>query len=422
MTRTATVGSPSLMRQLNLSSALTVIRMNGPLPRPELARLTGLSMPTVKQLVDRLLAQGFVEEVEPPHDDDLPRRPGPRARYIAFRATLGHVLGIDIGAHHTVAKLADLSGSVLSTARLVHNKPADRQTVLAAIRASVNQVLADAGLQRGELSAMVVGTPGVVDPHSGRLSLAPQIAGWDGVVLRRELADLVDCPIVPENETHLSLLAEQWIGAASNHRNVVYVQLGIGIGAAILIDGRVYRGSRGAAGEIAYLVAETDNGQPRESEVGPFEWFAGGDAFRRQGVLAAMGEHGGLLLSLAGGDPEAVTAKVVFDAAVAGDSAALDVVKPILQRIGREVANIASILNPGLVLIGGGLANAGDSILVPIQQAVARFTPRPPCVQLSTLGGDGTVMGAIRRAIDIADQATFSFIPTTDRQSEDALP
>lgn len=420
MTRRATVGSPSLMRQLNLSSVLTVIRSKGPLPRPEIARITGLSTPTVKQIVDLLLAQRYVEEIDPPVDGELAKRPGPRARYISFRATLGYVLAVDAGAHHTVAKLSDLSGSVLSTARLVHRGPASRQSVLAAIRTSVDKVLTDSGLQHSDIRAMVIGTPGVVDPHTGEVSLAPQIADWDGIVLRLELADLVEGPIVVENETHLSLLAEQWIGAASSYLNVVYVQLGIGIGAAIMIDGRLYRGSSGAAGEIAYLVTAADLDQPPESAAGPFEWFAGGDAFRRRGAMAAEGERGARLLALAGGDPEAVTAQVVLEAAAAGDAAALEVATTILERLGREVANIASILNPELILVGGGLANAGESVLAPIREAVARFAPRPTLVELSELGGDGTVLGAIRRAIDIADQETFSFISTTESQTEEA--
>lgn len=414
MARTATAGSPSLMRQLNLASVLSVIRAQGPLPRPEIARATGLSMPTVKQLVDLLLAKGYVDEVDPPTDGNLPRRPGPRPRFISFRATLGYVLAVDAGADNTVAKLADLSGSVISTARVVHQEPADRHAVLDAIRASVDEVLGDSGVQRSDIRAMVIGTPGVVDPRTGQISLAPQIADWDGISLRSELSDIAECPIVVENEAHLSLLAEQWIGAARNYLNVVYVQLGIGIGAAILIDGRLYRGSSGAAGEIAYLVADADVNQPRESAAGPFEWFAGGDAFRRRGAMAAIGERGAMLLSLAGGDPDAVTAQIVFDAAAVGDAAALDVATAILERLGREVANIASILNPDLILLGGGIANAGQIVLGPIREAVARFAPRPPAVQLSDLGGDGTVFGAIRRAIDIADEATFSFIAATE--------
>ena len=420
MAKAMATGSPSLMRQLNLTSVLSVIREQGPLPRPELARATGLSMPTVKQLVDVLMAKGYVEEVDPPAGIDSPRRPGPRARFVSFRATFGYVLAVDVGAHNTVAKLADLSGSVVSTARVVHPERADRSAVLHAIRTSVDHVYADSGVQPGDVRAMVIGTPGVVDPRTGEVTLAPQIAQWDGIDLRSQLSDIIHFPIVVENEAHLSLLAEQWIGAAHKHLNVVYIQLGIGIGAAILIDGRLYRGSSGAAGEIAYLVTDADVDQPHESAAGPFEWFAGGDAFRRRGAMAAIGGRGATLLSLAGGDPEAVTAQIVFDAAATGDAAALDVATSILERLGREVANIASILNPDLILLGGGIAKAGDMVLRPIREAVARFAPRPPPVHLSDLGGDGAVLGAIRRAMDIADEATFSFMATPESYSEEA--
>lgn len=413
MATTTPAGSPSLMRQLNLAAVLTVIRSQGPMPRPELARATGLSMPTVKQLVEVLLAKGYVDEIDPPADTGLPRRPGPRARFIRFRATLGYVLGVDVGAYSTVAKLADLSGTVVGTSRVVHYEAAGRHTVLASIRSLVDTLLAESGVQLGDVRAMVIGTPGVVDPKTGDISLAPQIAQWDGVNLGSELSEMIGCPIVVENEAHLSLLAEQWIGAARNFLNVVYIQLGIGIGAAIIIDGRLYRGGSGAAGEIAYVATDSDVDQPRDSAAGPFEWSAGGDAFRRRGALAATGPGGELLLKMAGGDPESVTAQIVFDAAAAGDPAALEVTTPILERLGRGVANMASILDPDLVLLGGGIANAGETVLGPVREAVARFSPRPTEVQLSHLGSDGTVLGAIRRAVDVADEATFSFTPTT---------
>lgn len=413
MSHPITAGSPSLMRQLNLASVLKVVRTQGPIPRPELARVTGLSMPTVKQLVEVLAARGYVEEIDPPADAELPRRPGPRARLISFRATLGYVLAVDVGAYNTVAKLADLSGSVVSSARSVHLEPADRDAALAAIRSSANSLLAESGVQCSDVRAVVIGTPGVVDPQTGAISLAPQITNWDGVDLGAELSGMFGCPVAVENEAHLSLIAEQWIGAARSYLNVVYIQLGIGIGAAILIDGHLYRGGSGAAGEIAYLVTDGDVDEPRDSAAGPFEWFAGGDAFRRRGAMAAIGDRGALLLSMAGGDPEAVTAQIVFDAAATGDAAASEIATTILARLGREVANVASILDPDLILLGGGIANAGESVLTPIRDAVTRFTPRPPVVQLSDLGGDGTVLGAIRRAIDIADEATFSFMTTS---------
>ena len=299
--------------------------------------------------------------------------------FVSFRADLGYVLAVDAGADNTVAKLADLSGAVLASARVPHSGTG--QTVTQCSRrseTSVDQVLAGLGRAAQRSAGDRHRHSGCCRSATGRITLAPQIVDWDGIDLASELSDIAECPIVVENEAHLSLLAEQWLGAARSHRNVVYIQLGIGIGAAILIDGRLYRGSSGAAGEIAYLVTDGgDADQPRDSAVGPFEWFAGGDAYRRRGAIAAMSERGALLLSLAGGDPEAVTAQIVFDAAAAGDPAALDVATAVLELLGRGVANIASILNPDLILLGGGIANAGATVLGPIREAVGRLLTAP---------------------------------------------
>ena len=268
-----------------------------------------------------------------------------------------------------------------------------------------------------ELRAITIGTPGVVDPTLGTISLAPQIAGWDGIDLAHELGDIAGCRIVIENESHLSLMAEQWLGLAREANNVVYVQLGIGIGGAMLINGEIYRGSTGAAGEIAYLVTgDDDEDRQPESSAGSFEWFAGGQAYHRHGIRAAKTARGSLLLELAGGDADAVSAKIVFDAAAQGDPAALEITMELLGRLGRGLANIATTLNPDLVLIGGGITGAGDAMLAPIRASIAALTPHPPSVMLSTLGGDGTALGAVRRAMEVVDETIFSFITTIDQR------
>lgn len=417
---TIAADSPSMMRQVNLAVVFEAIRKSGPISRPHLARQTGLSKPTVAQVVELLLAKAYVEETDAAVDRPEPRRPGPRAKLLSFRATLGYVLGIDSGADNTIAKLTDLSGEVLADVRILHAQPAHRDGVLAVIRDAAAQVLASAGVESSALRALIVGTPGVVDPATGTISLAPQIEGWDGIDLARELRDIAACPIVIENESHLSLLAEQWVGGAREVSNVVYVQLGIGIGGAMLIGGQIYRGSTGAAGEIAYLVTGGEDADSApESSFGAFEWFAGGQAYRRHGIRAARTASGSLLLELAGGDPEAVTARIVFDAAARGDHAALTITAELLGRLGRGLANIATILNPDLVLIGGGITNAGSSVLPPILASMAALLPQPPTVLLSTLGSDGAAIGAVRRAMEVADETTFSFdMASADRIEE----
>ena len=254
-----------------------------------------------------------------------------------------------------------------------------------------------------------VGTPGVVDPASGRISIAPQIAGWDGLDLGGHLEPRLGCPVVADNESRLSLLAECWRGAARDVQHVVYVQVGIGIGGALVLDGRLFRGKRGAAGEISYLldVDEPEDDAPGGTPTGPFERAAGGRAYARLGAAAAAAPEGALLRELA--DDGEVSARTVFAAAARGDSAAAAIVAELTTRLARGVANVATVVDPDLVVLGGGIANAGAALLEPVERAVRAAVPFPPRIVLSELGDDGAALGAVRRALDAVDELHFSF-------------
>ncbi|MBX3312634.1 MAG: ROK family transcriptional regulator [Microbacteriaceae bacterium] len=412
-----TADSPSVMRQLNLAVILDEIRSAGPISRPQLAKQTGLSVPTVTNAVETLLAKDFIEEME----SSDPHRPGPRAKLLTFRATHGYIMGIDVGAHSAVAAVADLAANVLALKRIVNKNSESgiphKQDVLGSIRQAAREALTEAGVSASDLHAITIGTPGVVSPEDGTLSLAPQIMGWEGINLASELADLADCPIVTENESQLSLLAEQWRGNAAHYKDVVYVQLGIGIGSAYLVDGKIIRGNRGAAGEIAYmLTGEEEVGTPPQHDVGTFEWFAGGQAYRRHGIRAINDEPDGLIAKMVDGDSSKVTAQVIFEAATTGDKRAKSIVQILLKRFARGVSNITTITNPELLLIGGGITKAGPVVADSIREVLNAHTPFPPEVKLTELGDEGTVIGAVRRSMQVADEINFSFVLSEKRK------
>jgi predicted NBD/HSP70 family sugar kinase len=403
-------GSPSLLRRLNSTLILDTIRRDGPISRAALARATGLSKPTVNQVAELLLEQELVTEAADLSDG--PRRPGPRARQLRFRADMGHVLGIDVGSDKTLVLVADLSGRIVATERREANGRLGPARVLAAAEDAARAALAQAALGADSVRMVGASTPGVVDPVSGCISLAPQIAGWDGVDLGGELERRLGLPVVTDNEARLSLVAECWRGAARDLDHVVYVQVGIGIGGALVIDGRLVRGKSGAAGEIAYLldVDSADDDAPGGTPTGPFERAAGGRAYARLGAAAMDGPDGALLRELAGGDPGAVSARTVFAAAARGDAAAAAIVAELTTRLGRGVSNLATMVDPDLVVLGGGISNAGAALLEPVRRAISAAVPFPPRVVLSELGGDGAALGAVRQALDAVDEVLFSFV------------
>ena len=400
-------GSPKLLRRINSAAVLRAIRTDGPVSRAELARMTGLSKPTINGAVELLLESGYLKERVADIDAEK-RRPGPRSRLLSFRGDLGHVLGIDIGADKVLVVATDLAGEVLGSARR-RTGGRERQTadsLLDLVGVATNEVLATAGIERSSLQAVGVGTPGVVDPLSGRVTLAPQLVGWEGIALGRRLEASFPCSVFVDNEVHLSVLGERWRGAAQGIDDALYVQVGVGIGGGVLIGGDVYRGAEGAAGEIGYLPIFDDDGG--RDGLGPFEHAAGGTAFARLGRCAALAGESQTLLDLAGGDPDAIDAEVVFAAAGHGDSAAQRILDELLERLARGIASAVTILNPSTVIVGGGVSRAGERLLEPLERLIAGLVPVPPRVVLSTLGDESVALGAARLALQAVEERLFN--------------
>jgi predicted NBD/HSP70 family sugar kinase len=369
-----------------------------------LAKEVGLSNKTVNDVTEFLLKEGFIRDYST-IEDDRARPRGPVPRLFTFRADLGHVLGIDVGADKIVALVADLSGHVVGSARR-QTSSARPLEILGEVRLAMASALQESQVDRSSLKAVAVGTPGVVD--SGLIRLAPQLGDWAGVDLGRELDPSLPCPVLVKNEAQLSILAERWLGSARGIDDAVYLQLGVGVGAALLIKGEAYGGASGAAGEIGYLPIFH---QSRVTHDGPgsFEAAVGGNAYARLGREAAATPNGALLLKLAGGDPAAVDAAVVFSAVEMGDPAARRIVDSLTATLARGIAAAVVLLDPAAVIIGGGLSRAGDALLEPLNRHLRRILPSAPRLVLSALGSEAVALGAVRLACEFAERQLFEF-------------
>lgn len=397
-------GDPSVLRHLNRNHVLRVVRECGPITRTGIAQRTGLSRPTVNDVVLELVEQGLLDDsaIEP-----VSPRPGPRARLVSFRARAGHVLGIDVGGTKAVVHLADLSGAILATHRAGTAGDRSRAEVLGTVRDCIDQVTEMAQVPLSSVQAVGVGSPGVVDPSTGALTLAPQLPGWEGIVLSDELDSRLSAPVHVANEVHLAVLGERWRGAARDARDAVYLHVGVGIGLGILIDGSLYRGSAGAAGEIGYLPL-TDTDTDRPDGVGALEYAASGAAFARRGREAAAKPGGQRLLELAGGEPDAVSAETVFHAMREGDPVAVDIAEELVELLARATASACLVLNPATVILGGGLSQAGQALADPLARRVQSLVPIAPRLEISGLGDLAVAYGAVRLALDVIDEWLYA--------------
>lgn len=395
MSKRLPAGSPGLLRRLNSAAVLHAVREDGPASRADLARATGLSKPTVNAAVEFLLDQGYVSE----DGEAASGRPGRRPRLLRFASGLGHVLGIDIGANKVLVLVADLAGNVLATER----RKSEPHSLLELVEDAAGAALAASRIDPASLKAVGVGTPGVVDPLSGRVTLAPQLPGWDGIELGARLEPAFGCPVVVDNEVRLSLLAERWRGGAQEIEDAFFVQIGIGIGGGVLFGGEVYRGAGGAAGEIGYLPLFDE--EEASDGLGPFEHAAGGSAFARLAQRAASPA----LVELAGGDPAAIDAETVFAAAAAGDSVSAELLEKLLDRLARGIASAIVVLNPATVIVGGGVSRAGERLREPLERRIRTLVPVAPRVVLSQLGDEAVALGAVRLALQRVEQTLFDF-------------
>jgi predicted NBD/HSP70 family sugar kinase len=393
-------GSPALMRRINAARLLREIRTSGPVSRAELTRITGLSAPTVTNVVKYLLDSGHVR----PLTSALDRSDGRRPTLYEFCADSRSVLGVDIGADKLMIVLADLDGQVLGkrrrdTSRLPNLGPDE---LLKVVRATAVELMAEHGVADSDLLAVGVGTPGVVSA-GGVVTIAPQLDGWEGLDLRARFAELFGCRVHVEREVILSLLAEQWVGVAQNLDDALFVQLGIGVGAAMLLGGNAYRGADGGAGEIGLMPLPGGQLPRLIAGYGPFESVTGGAALARAGAAAARTADGAALLAMAGG--AAVSAAVVFEAAAAGDHAASSILNEALTILAQGIASLVCALNPRAVILSGGMSRAGDTELrQPLAAKVAALVPFPPIFLTSSVGEEAVALGAIRRVTQTLEQ------------------
>lgn len=358
-----------VLRRINTAAVLSAVRGAAePVRLTELVELTGLTRPTVTQAVDELLESGWLRQ----HAASSSGVGGRPAMRVSLNGRAAPVLGLDVGPHTVTAGVADLSGTHLAVVRRpVRGRGAAR--VLTAIESVVTDVLSSASVS--EVAMVAVGTPGIV-AADGRVLFAPSIPDWTSIDLVEHLRAHFTCPVQVENDANLAALAHDLPGT------LLAVQWGERLGAGVVIDGRLHRGA-GEAGEIGFI---RPPGVPvtGADDRGPLERTIGAEA------IAALARQ------IAG----VRDAAAVFTAAAKGDKPALEVVDQVTRTFAEAIAPAVLVLSPDTVIIGGGVARAGEVLLAAVRRHLAELTLTPPRVELSALAEDTVLTGALRLALD----------------------
>jgi predicted NBD/HSP70 family sugar kinase len=384
-----TGGTPRLLRAINERALLEAIRRDGPVSRAQLARQTGLSKPTVSLTLAGLEQAELVRVV-----GRSSGHVGASASLYEINPTAGWVVGVDVGRAWVRAAIADITGAFVAR-RDERTRTRSSSALIAQIGSIAHGLAAEAGLAWDDVTRAVVGSPGVLGPSGQKVEFAPSLPGWG----RRGLVDAVrselGTDVAFENDVNLAALGEQWAGMAGDVADFVYLSVGTGVGMGIVLRGELYRGASGAAGEVAYLPLDDD---PRDAtHQGPSRASRGVGSFESTASSAAVVRQARAL-----GVASPLTAKSIFNAARRGDQQAQVVVASEARRIALVIAVIGPVLDPELVVLGGGVGGNPDLLLEPIRNELRRLSPFRPRIEVSALGEDAVLHGAVATALTAA--------------------
>jgi len=367
---------------MNEGLLLGHIRAARKISRAELARLTGLSKPTVSLALTNLEAAGVVRT-----SGVRTGTPGPNPVLYEIRPEAGYVLGLDVGREFVRGAISDFAGEV-GIRDAVRARTKTRRGRVAEIVRLAQRLCRELGLEISDMMHTVLGSPGVYDPRRDALSLAGALEGWDHPKLLPELRAAFGDSLAIENDVDAAALAEQEHGHGRDVESFAFVSIGTGIGMGLVIDGRLHRGVHGAAGEIAYLPLET----PATDAA---------DARRRGGLEAAASAAGIVHAARRAGLGRAASARDVFEAADAGDERAARVVAAEAVLIARAICSIIAVVDPELVVLGGGIGKAAG-LLDTVRAEVNRLSPVQIDLRVSALGVESVVDGCLASGLDRA--------------------
>ncbi|MFE1443467.1 ROK family protein [Streptomyces sp. NPDC058739] len=384
-----TPGTPRVLRAMNDRAALDLLLEHGPLTRTRIGKLTGLSKPTASQLLARLEAAGLVRVTGTSEG-----RPGPNAQLYAVNPAAAHAAGLDVTPERIRAAVADIAGRTVGEFELATPRRS-AQGAAQQVTAALDGAVKAAGLTRDDVHRLVIGTPGAFDPSTGRLRYASHLPGWHSPTLLDEIAAALPMPLEYENDVNLAAVAEQRGGAARGHGDFVLLWNQEGLGAALVIGGRLHRGWTGGAGEVGFLPVP---GTPLVRQVtkansGGYQELAGSQAVPR--LARELG-----IEDVPAGPHADAAAELLARAADHSGGPYRRLLETYATRLATGLASLVSVLDPELVVLSGSCLTAGGEVLRGLVQAeLAELAAARPRLVVGDVTEHPVLRGALESAL-----------------------
>jgi len=371
----------SSMREINRSAILEIIRRESPISRTAIAERLNVSLPTVMRIVEELIEDGFVRL-----QGGTEWSGGRRRSLLEFNADGHVVLGVDMGGTKIYGALSNLCGNMIDELNISrHSTQGDES--YATLITLIDTLLASPKLEGRPVRGIGVGAPGITLHKEGIVKWAYTL-NWKDFPLKAKLTERYNLPITVDNDVNLAALGELWFGAGQNCQNMILIAIGTGIGAGIIINGALYRGSNEASGEIGNMLPSPEFLGKNYLDFGALESVASGTgiAERARSVLKSQRSPT---------DLENLIAEDVFDAASQGQKWAWNLIDETMDYLAVTIANLAVSFDPDLIVLGGGVSRSADLLVGPILKRMEGTIPTLPKLVVSSLGLRAGVMGAI---------------------------
>jgi predicted NBD/HSP70 family sugar kinase len=383
---------------MNDRAALDLLLEHGPLSRTRIGKLTGLSKPTASQLLARLEASGLVLATGTSEG-----RPGPNAQLYEVDPTAAYAAGLDVTPERILAAVADITGREVGSYELPTPGRRPAQPVVRQVTDALDGAVKAAGLARGDVHRLVIGTPGAFDPGTGRLRYASHLPGWHTPTLLDEIAAALPMPVEYENDVNLVAVAEQRLGAARGHEDFVLLWNEGGLGAALVLGGRLHRGWTGGAGEVGFLPVP---GAPLVRQVtkansGGYQELAGSQAI--PGLARELG-----MTDIPSGPYAEVAAALVERAATEDTVLHRLLLETYATRLATGLASLVSVLDPELVVLSGAsLTAGGDTLRALVQAELEELAASRPRLVVGDVHEHPVLRGALESALAATRDEVF---------------
>lgn len=403
-----------VLATLNKRSVIDMIRTKGPINKAEIARVTGLSIPTVMKMTDEFIQNGLVRIIGKGESNG-----GKRPELLEFISDAYYIVGVDVGRSKMKAVVIDLNGTIINKQVSSTGNDISPQKMIDRLIALTESTIKGSGVSKGKLIGIGIGMPGLLDVENGIVLFSPDFH-WENVQLVEPIKQHFQLHIHMENSNRAQAMGEKWFGIGIDADYFISVNLGHGIGSAIVEEGDFYSGSCGSSGELGHITMEKDGPLCDCGNRGCLEVLASGNALAGQAQRLIIQGENTTMLDLAGGNVENVDAKIVFDAAKAGDAIAKILVDTAVEYIGIGLANYINLLDPDMIVLAGGVTQAGeiltDGIKKVVKERQMRFAGRKVKLRTAKLGDDGTAIGAasliLKSFIECGGNPTLPFSKT----------